>query len=45
MLEAFLPTNAALYYDITMNPAVALFFGWVCYASHSYRLNMMLTED
>lgn len=32
MLEAFLPTNAALYYDITTNPAVALFFGWVCYA-------------
>ncbi|KAL4784655.1 OPT oligopeptide transporter protein-domain-containing protein [Aspergillus varians] len=25
----YLPTNAALYYDITMNPAVALFFGWV----------------
>ncbi|KAK1972368.1 OPT oligopeptide transporter [Colletotrichum sublineola] len=24
----FLPTNAALYYGITMNPAVALFFGW-----------------
>ncbi|OQD64612.1 hypothetical protein PENPOL_c007G07746 [Penicillium polonicum] len=24
----FLPTNAALYYNITMNPAVALFFGW-----------------
>ncbi|OCF42319.1 hypothetical protein I317_03823 [Kwoniella heveanensis CBS 569] len=24
----FLPTNAALYYDITMNPATALFFGW-----------------
>lgn len=27
--KAFLPTNAALYYNITMNPAVALFFGWV----------------
>lgn len=27
--KAFLPTNAALYYGITMNPAVALFFGWV----------------
>lgn len=26
---AFLPTNAALYYGITMKPAVALFFGWV----------------
>ncbi|KAJ5336098.1 uncharacterized protein N7506_004120 [Penicillium brevicompactum] len=26
----FLPTNAALYYGITMNPAVALFFGWGC---------------
>ncbi|KAL2698715.1 hypothetical protein AAEP93_010103 [Penicillium crustosum] len=26
----FLPTNAALYYNITMNPAVALFFGWGC---------------
>ncbi|KAL4991954.1 OPT oligopeptide transporter protein-domain-containing protein [Aspergillus falconensis] len=25
---AFLPTNAALYYNMTMNPAVALFFGW-----------------
>ncbi|WWD19463.1 hypothetical protein CI109_103923 [Kwoniella shandongensis] len=24
----FLPTNAALYYNITMHPAVALFFGW-----------------
>ncbi|TDZ18212.1 Oligopeptide transporter 2 [Colletotrichum orbiculare MAFF 240422] len=24
----FLPTNAALYYGITMHPAVALFFGW-----------------
>ncbi|EQB49285.1 OPT oligopeptide transporter [Colletotrichum gloeosporioides Cg-14] len=24
----FLPTNAALYYGITMNPAIALFFGW-----------------
>ncbi|ORY32181.1 OPT oligopeptide transporter [Naematelia encephala] len=24
----YLPTNAALYYDITMNPAIALFFGW-----------------
>ncbi|KAF8853899.1 putative plant-like oligopeptide transporter [Acephala macrosclerotiorum] len=24
----YLPTNAALYYGITMNPAVALFFGW-----------------
>ncbi|KAH7126019.1 OPT oligopeptide transporter [Dactylonectria macrodidyma] len=24
----FLPTNAALYYGITMKPAVALFFGW-----------------
>ncbi|ODN73352.1 OPT family small oligopeptide transporter [Cryptococcus amylolentus CBS 6039] len=24
----FLPTNAALYYNITMNPAIALFFGW-----------------
>ncbi|KAL5002852.1 OPT oligopeptide transporter protein-domain-containing protein [Aspergillus recurvatus] len=24
----FLPTNAALYYNMTMNPAVALFFGW-----------------
>ncbi|KAL2836880.1 OPT oligopeptide transporter protein-domain-containing protein [Aspergillus pseudoustus] len=24
----FLPTNAALYYGITMNPALALFFGW-----------------
>lgn len=27
---AYLPTNAALYYGITMHPAVALFFGWVC---------------
>jgi hypothetical protein len=25
----FLPANAAMYYDITLNPAVALFFGWV----------------
>ncbi|KAH8885598.1 OPT oligopeptide transporter [Thozetella sp. PMI_491] len=25
---SFLPTNAALYYGITMNPAVALFFSW-----------------
>ncbi|CAN8096086.1 unnamed protein product [Discula destructiva] len=24
----FLPTNAALYYGITMSPALALFFGW-----------------
>ncbi|KAL2801979.1 OPT oligopeptide transporter protein-domain-containing protein [Aspergillus granulosus] len=24
----FLPTDAALYYGIIMNPAVALFFGW-----------------
>ncbi|KAI0156292.1 OPT oligopeptide transporter [Pestalotiopsis sp. NC0098] len=24
----YLPTNAALYYGITMSPAVALFFGW-----------------
>ncbi|WWD00409.1 hypothetical protein V866_007322 [Kwoniella sp. B9012] len=24
----FLPTNAALYYNITMEPAIALFFGW-----------------
>ncbi|KAK8853053.1 hypothetical protein IAR55_003754 [Kwoniella newhampshirensis] len=24
----YLPTNAALYYGITMNPAIALFFGW-----------------
>jgi hypothetical protein len=26
----FLPANAAMYYGITMNPAVALFFAWVC---------------
>lgn len=26
---AYLPTNAALYYGINMNPAIALFFGWV----------------
>jgi hypothetical protein len=25
----FVPANAAMYYGITMNPAVALFFGWV----------------
>ncbi|KAF5519979.1 Oligopeptide transporter 2 [Colletotrichum aenigma] len=24
----YLPTNAALYYGITINPAIALFFGW-----------------
>ncbi|KAL4800206.1 OPT oligopeptide transporter protein-domain-containing protein [Aspergillus venezuelensis] len=24
----YLPTNAVLYYGITMNPALALFFGW-----------------
>ncbi|KAK4701756.1 hypothetical protein P7C70_g4468, partial [Phenoliferia sp. Uapishka_3] len=24
----YLPTNASLYYNYTMNPAVALFFGW-----------------
>ncbi|KAJ4389340.1 hypothetical protein N0V93_006807 [Gnomoniopsis smithogilvyi] len=24
----YLPTNAALYYGITINPALALFFGW-----------------
>lgn len=24
----YLPTNASLYYGITMSPAVALFFGW-----------------
>ncbi|EAL21541.1 hypothetical protein CNBD0090 [Cryptococcus deneoformans B-3501A] len=24
----YLPTNAALYYNITMSPAIALFFGW-----------------
>lgn len=35
--KAFLPTNAALYYNITMNPAVALFFGWV--GSNLNRLN------
>lgn len=26
---AFLPTNAALYYGVDMNPAIAIFFGWV----------------
>lgn len=26
---AYLPTNASLYYGITMDPAIALFFGWV----------------
>ncbi|KAE9583477.1 hypothetical protein CGMCC3_g85 [Colletotrichum fructicola] len=25
---SYLPTNAALYYGITINPAIALFFGW-----------------
>lgn len=29
MRVAYLPTNASLYYGITMDPAVALFFGWV----------------
>lgn len=29
MRAAYLPTNASLYYGITMDPAVALFFGWV----------------
>ncbi|WWC67755.1 uncharacterized protein I206_101667 [Kwoniella pini CBS 10737] len=24
----FIPTNAALYYNITLEPAIALFFGW-----------------
>lgn len=36
MISAYLPTNAALYYNITMSPAIALFFGWVSLSRPKY---------
>lgn len=42
MSKAFLPTNAALYYGITMNPAVALFFGWVGLNFYTDQSNMLI---
>lgn len=35
---AYLPTNAALYYGITMSPAVALFFGWVSGSGEAFQI-------